>query len=122
MSNYPTEAELKRIESWDGTPRDLLEYLHDLWEYQSGHDWVAKNGRDGLHGTKLYKVRASTWGWSGNEDIMASLEGTWFNMLFWWSSRRGGHNEYHITPYWIDRKSPHGFGKIVATPPNKEEK
>lgn len=119
MNSYPSEADLKRIETWGGTPRELVEYIGSLWSYRSEKDWYIRNGRDPLS-RKVYKIDFSTWGWSGNEDILVSLEGTWFWMMFWWSSRRGGHYEVQIQPYWIDRKLPHGFGKILTTQANRK--
>lgn len=110
---YPSEYDLQAIEEWNGTPRELIEFLDSRWEYNN-NDWLIRSGRDGVRGTKIYRVWPSTWGWSGNEDIIGSLQGTWFWMLFWEQSRRGGHYRFQINPYWMDRKAPHGFGKIIT--------
>jgi hypothetical protein len=112
---YPSDVELKTIEEWQGTPRELVEFIGSIWAYRSEHDWVIRRGRD-LLGRKVWKVDFSTWGWSGNEDIVCSLEGTWFWLHNWWSSRRGGHYQLQISPTMIDMKMPEsipeGWGKI----------
>lgn len=114
MSRYPSDAELEKIESWDGTPRELVQFIGSIWAYRSDTDWVIRNGRD-LMGRKVYKVNFSTWGWSGNEDIVGALEGTWFWFHNWWSSRRGGHYQLQISPAMIDMKMPEdmNWGKII---------
>jgi hypothetical protein len=90
---YPTEATLKRIEGWEvfGEPADewpdrceaLMRFVQSAWHW--GEDWC-RRGTDGTW-------RVSTW--SGNEDLIGALEGNkMFWMLYWQSSRRGGHYEF----------------------------
>lgn len=110
---YPSEVELKAIEDWQGTPAELIDFIGNIWAYRDASDWAIRNGRDSMS-RKVFKVNFSTWGWSGNEDILGALQGTWFWMHFWWSSRRGGHYELQISPDWLHRKSPVGYGKINA--------
>lgn len=83
MSNeYPREQELKRIEKWN-IPDDLnglLEFIEELWKYSEY--FIRKDNLLELH----------TGGWSGNEDIIFSLErNTMFYCLYWQKSERGGH-------------------------------
>ena len=78
---YPDDNELQRIREWPKDWAALLEYVHSLW-------WMPSWGwsQDG----NTYKF--STGGWSGNEDLIAALEGNWaFWMICWVQSRRGGH-------------------------------
>lgn len=113
MSRYPSDVELKAIETWDGTPRELIEFIDNIWSYNSG-DWTIRNGRDGVRGTKVYRIQPSTWGWSGNEEIISVLHDTWFWFMFWSKSERGGHYEFEISPDFIDRKSPNGYGNVIT--------
>lgn len=114
-NRYPTEEELFEIENWKGTPRELIEYIANLWAYKSELDWEIKDGRD-LGRRKVFKVSASTWGWSGNEDIIAALKGTWFDFMFAWSWRRGGHYEWQLSPTMIDKPDMGGrsWGNIKS--------
>lgn len=118
MERYPSDIELEKIENWDGTPRELIEFIDSIWAYNQD-DWKIRNGRDILR-KKTFKISFSTWGWSGNEDIVEALQGTMFWWMFWWSSRRGGHYELEVSPTMIDKKFPGGtgWGKIRK----KEEK
>ena len=85
MSDYPTEAELERIEKWDCIPEqaghDLMAFVQGIWHFA---DW-------GWHreGDDYY---ISTGGWSGNESIIDALSQ---NFIFWslrmQSRRAGGH-------------------------------
>lgn len=109
---YPSTSDIANIASWSGTPRELVEFLSSIWEYNQD-DWTLKVGRDGVRGKKVYRVTPSTWGWSGNEEIIGALEGSWFWMLFWRSHRRGGHYQFEIAPYWIDHKTEIGYGQII---------
>jgi len=82
---YPDESELKKIENWNAFKRadylDLMGFVKSIWW---APDWgFRQNGaRFELH----------TGGWSGNESIIFALErNIMFWMLYWESSKRGGH-------------------------------
>lgn len=80
---YPTEEQLKVIKEWDLVEKpvkSLLDYIEPIWEYG---DW-------GFTRTK-HKLELHTGGWSGNEDIISSLQqNIMFWTLYWKDSRRGG--------------------------------
>lgn len=95
---YPTEAALERIKTWilatdnvwqrpllDG----LLEFVRALWMY-SADAWQ----QNGDH------LDVSTYGWSGNEDIVDALQA---NFAFWcmcWSNlQRGGHYLFDLSKF-----------------------
>jgi hypothetical protein len=85
MNDYPSEDELNRIEQWEiKTDKDfteLMAFVKSIWNYTEW-GWHEKNG--------VYRI--STGGWSGNEDIIRSLqENLMFWLMYWYSSRRGGH-------------------------------
>ena len=88
MNRYPTKEQLKKIEEWP--PKDypeLMDFIHDIWEYADCGYWIKK-------GKKYY---ISTAGWSGNEDIVSALEKNWtFWIMCWQQSRRGGHYIFHV--------------------------
>jgi hypothetical protein len=82
---YPTKEELVKIKEWD--PKDLdglMEYLmqDELWHFG---DWGITQNSDG--GYQLH-----TGGWSGNEEIIGTMqENVMFWLINWQESRRGGH-------------------------------
>lgn len=84
---YPTDDALTTIEAWDiitqGT-EPLLDLVKSIWWMP---DWGFLRNED--------RLELHTGGWSGNENIIRSLEKTFFWTFFWESSRRGGH--YYFT-------------------------
>ena len=98
---YPSKADLKRIADWKGTLRELIEFLQGLWEYDPP---VLRKGRSSFDRKLAYKLDVHTWGWSGNEDIIEALHPTMLWILYWRSSRRGGHYEFEIAPWALDTK------------------
>jgi len=91
---YPTNQELKTIENWDfltnftGGAKEFLPFLESIW-WQSGWGFVLK-------GKKVLKLELHTGGWSGNEDIIISMQKTMFWILCWQKSIRGGHYYFRI--------------------------
>jgi len=88
IDGYPTEEELKRIHEWP--PDDLLGligFIKGIW-------WMSEWG---VHVTPE-RLRLSTGGWSGNEDIILALQAGlhWFWMKHWESYRRGGHYVFRL--------------------------
>ena len=95
VDGYPTEKELEQIDTWQGTARELVEYLRTIWW---APDW-------GFHvkGKRILQLELHTGGWSGNEDIIAGLQETFLWMFSWQMSRRGGHHYFRI-PFPDDKK------------------
>lgn len=95
-NGYPTDAALDHIARFNGTPRDLIEFIDRAWwggDYVTvEHDVESPFGYD----EPQVKVRMVTVGWSGNETIIGELERTLFWMFFWYSSVRGGAYEFYI--------------------------
>ncbi len=81
-NGYPEEHELEKIRQWDAMDYyGLMEYVRERWYFDTYFRQV---------GDTFY---LSTAGWSGNEDIVAAIQGNvhyWW-MFHWYSSRRGGH-------------------------------
>lgn len=96
-AGYPTEEYLAWIDSFrpennldDYDPLEFLAVIERGWWMS---DW-------GFHLKRKYKgyvrLYLSTGGWSGNEEIMAHLQQTWFYFCYWRSHRAGGHYEFLI--------------------------
>lgn len=91
-NEYPTEEQLQAILDFKGSPRQFIEYIDSIW-WADG--FTIKPGRDDFKkGVK--RCTLSTWGWSGNEDIIGVMKQTWFWMLWWRKSERGGHYEFEV--------------------------
>jgi len=83
MDDYPTEQQLVKIETWPANDLEgLMGFIQPLWAYADCGYWSQLDG--------VYRI--STAGWSGNEEIISSLQQNhiWW-MMFWYQSRRGGH-------------------------------
>lgn len=100
-NGYPSDESLEIIKKWDLLKYPvsyLLDFVEPLWEYD---DRFVRTART------LY---LSTGGWSGNEDIIASLHGNFlFWAMYWKRSERGGH-------YWFDRRMVQKDGKTFISP------
>ena len=86
---YPSDESLKSIREWphDNFP-GLMDFVRDLWNYS---EWGFQT--DPFAG----EYYLSTGGWSGNEEIISSLqENGMFWSMCWESSRRGGHNIFKV--------------------------
>lgn len=97
MSEYPTEAQLERIQEWGYRGfEDLALFVQKIWhwgeDYARLSDWKVDE-----FGTEYRQFELITGGWSGNEDIVCALnKNQMFNMMCWYSSHRGGLHIYHI--------------------------
>jgi hypothetical protein len=83
VDGYPTNEELETIAAWDyKDPKGWFNYIDSLWSYP---DYFESSDYE-----LLWKI--STGGWSGNEDMINSMQDNkmlW--MTTWYSSTRGGH-------------------------------
>lgn len=83
QDGYPTEEALKFIEEYDidkDGPEGLISFIREVWYLP---DWGFIRDGDSLE--------LHTAGWSGNESIIKALQESWFWVVCWESSRRGGH-------------------------------
>lgn len=95
-NGYPTEDILSTIKNWRNTNTmdDLIDLVKKAWRYPNYVDEY--DGVDNLN-RPIRILELSTGGWSGNESIIKALqENTIFWMLYWYSSRCGGHYVFHI--------------------------
>lgn len=80
---YPTDETLNAIATWAGDWVDLFSLVHEAWKYP---DRISVEN-DG----EVYTVKASTGGWSGNEDVIDALSRNFIAWAACWeSSHRGG--------------------------------
>ena len=93
QDGYPTEETLKRLAAFDPRKDDVIaftEYLCQNWVNGFPPEWDREQGT----------LKLSTGGWSGCESVIAALRRgnedgiAWYWMLYWYSSRRGGHYEF----------------------------
>lgn len=104
---YPTKAMLNKIERWDaaeGSYNELMKFIKPCWRYSYDGCWSeTKHEEEGIE----YSI--STGEWSGNEEIVRSLQ---LNMFFWnlyWAvrhydsykvfNRSGGHYIFKVKDY-----------------------
>lgn len=102
---YPAKEELQSILDFEGTPADFIELINGLWWHDG---FTIKNGRTTFGPVKRCYI--STWGWSGNEDIISVLRQTWFWFQWWSQSNRGGHYIFEVPKDWYSKKYPMQMG------------
>lgn len=86
MADYPSQEDLEEIKTLSNQFEDysnLIEKLKEIWRW---NDYIKHEGNH---------LELHTGGWSGNEDIIAALQGSMFWMFNWQKSERGGH--YYFT-------------------------
>jgi len=81
---YPTDDELETITKWKMSSlanyHALMLYIGELWRW---NNYFTRNGN-------TYEL--STGGGAGNEEIIGAMgNNSMFWLLYWKSSRRGGH-------------------------------
>lgn len=117
MNEYPTDAELQSILDFKGTPEQFVDHINSMW-WSEG--FRVKRGFDGYTG--IQRLTLSTWGWSGNEDIIGVMRQTMFWMLWWRESHRGGHYTFEVpTKAWWRKELPMEFGLPHSTIENGKE-
>lgn len=103
MDEYPSDEELRRIETWDNDdPHGMLAFVRSLWRYADAGYWeVGHRTRESVVfnrcGTRSCVYDLSTAGWSGNESLIDALkQHPLFWLMYWEQSRRGGHFRFAI--------------------------
>lgn len=98
--SYPSQSDLDRVKKWnekDGGHMALVYFLDEIWNKDYGAVEIRDVALDEHQEGESYKeVRFITGGWSGNEDIISALIGTWFYHVCWESSHRGGMMIFHV--------------------------
>lgn len=96
---YPTEAALDMIRHWPNEDLpDLFDFIKSIW-------WMPSWGWHEVEEEEVTSYHLSTGGWSGNEDIIGAMRNHHiFWMLYWYSSRVGGHFVFREISKWVHRK------------------
>jgi len=104
MDDYPSEAVLREIETWDCFDLvKLVSFLGNIWHFG---DWGFK-----VTGKKVLRLQLHTGGWSGNESIIGALQNNFmFWSLCWLRSERGGHYYFKIQTRLCTKKEGHDDG------------
>lgn len=103
---YPTDAAIEKMLTFEGTPRQLIEFIEgDLW-WGSAKDVRPLDLKpvDDKNLRPYYKWYMATSGWSGNETIVGKLECTRFWLSFWEMTQRGGGFTFHIPLLKMDKQ------------------
>jgi len=86
---YPSKEELDKIRKWKDVfgegAKKLIDYIEDLWWYSD--EGVERKGKT---------LKLHTLGWSGNEDIIDALRQSYFWLLYWEKTERGGHYTFKL--------------------------
>ena len=99
MGEYPTEDELARITAWPpDDPLGWLAFVKAAWHWWPSEAWGWNEYDEVDHIDKSVRAfNVSTGGWSGNEEIIGSMqENTMLWLLTWHSSTRGGHHVFMV--------------------------
>lgn len=90
---YPTDWGIAAVRCFHGSPAALVELLEQMWwtpTLMTVDEWL-----DGQLGA-VVRVSLATGGWSGNETLIDTLDGSMFHLRFWESSHRGGRHVYEV--------------------------
>lgn len=96
---YPNEDVLARFDSH--LPAEMAatwlvrEFPRLVESMPFGHVEVTETVDEDFGDTN-YRIAFSTGGWSGQEDFHAAVCRTMAHVLYWESSRRGGHHVYEV--------------------------
>lgn len=97
---YPTDEQLDVIECFAGSVLVFWGLVDAVWN----HDYGTYERHSAEDGATVHKF--STGGWSGNESVISTVDRTMARMLFWESSRRGGHHEYVVPAHQAEWELP----------------
>jgi hypothetical protein len=94
IDGYPTEEFLNYIIQWNPFDFKVIDFIKLICE-----NW--EHGEIGYKIGRKYKGEINfelhTLGWSGNEDIIRALkDNTFFWIMNWYKSIRGGHYYFKI--------------------------
>jgi len=106
---YPTDDVLTRIREWPTNDLNgCLDFVHDLWHY--GGPWcstdISNVESELLHARPIDRyLRCATGGWSGNEEIVAAMDGNaMLRVMCWRLSAAGGLHIWRYLPADINKE------------------
>ena len=90
---YPTDEALDYLRTFTGSAHQLVELLeHAMGAYGAVKVEQVADELD----RQIHRVTLVTGGWSGNEDVIAELDRSFFWFAYWQSSHRGGKYSFHV--------------------------
>jgi hypothetical protein len=92
LVEYPTEWGIAQLRQFRGTPHQFVGLVVRMWWEPTPLRVDA--GTD--DGKPVMVIRMATGGWSGNEQLVGVVEASFFGVLYWQSSCRGGLHVYHV--------------------------
>jgi hypothetical protein len=96
---YPTEAALNIIREWSDPWPSIMKFIKEIW-------WMPEWGWHEVDEKGITTYYISTGGWSGNESIIEAMRNnTIFWMMYWYSSRVGGHYSFKDYPGLTKRRA-----------------
>lgn len=87
---YPSAAELQRLASFRGTPRELIDYVESIW--RNGAGTLVTRQQDHW-GKEVVIATFITGGWSGCESVIGTLNRT-LALIYKSAWQRGGSHSY----------------------------
>lgn len=90
---YPTDAAIERLESFEGSAGEMVDYISSLM--RNGFAQL-DNCKDSFDRPQK-RLTLVTGGWSGCEQVIGALHETMFHFMFWESSFRGGKHTYELS-------------------------
>ena len=99
--DYPSEEILEYIEKFQGTARELVDLIVEL--YGSYGSVTVEDIVDDFD-RPAKQVRLATGGWSGCESVLSALDGSMFWILWWQLSQRGGLTIFHVAADWWEKE------------------
>lgn len=94
---YPRQKMLDKIREWRAieNPHGLMTLMQALWHW--GATQYEQYTEDDDLDRSIERYIFHTGGWSGNESLIRALsDNTMYWLMYWWSSKRGGHYEFRI--------------------------
>ncbi len=116
---YPTDEALVGVSSFQGTAADFVSYISELYLAQGYGKAVMKDVVD-YFGRDCKEVTLVTGGWSGCEDVLEQVRGTFFHITFWAASFRGGKDVYLVPEGMWDVEMMWGNLKNLIVPLSDE--
>lgn len=93
-AGYPTSWGIAQLRGFTGgTPEQFVEMVRLLWCLPELIEAAHSTDRDGR---PIVRIRLVTGGWSGNEEVIGEIDATWFGVLYWQSSHRGGLHVFDV--------------------------
>ena len=114
---YPSEWALRQIRESAGTPHQFIDRVGALW-WTPQLIGIAESRND--LSKPVVQVRLAIGGWSGNEVIIAELDRTFFSLLYWQSSHRGGLHLYEVPVAEWDTVGQLGLGSLPGSRPPED--